>query len=1071
MFFENARKISFFTVLGSMLFFAVIVLFSYYEVTISAAGVSWEEGTPQVKEIVKSNRDDQIWCQWQKTDVSNQNPKDICISHGKNVRLGYDGGLNYYISIGYDTKMYPLSTNGNSPILIPGTNTLITKVTLNSSGAQGLTVTKNIIDSIQSEDFPNRQYSLDQNIYSYSLRNESNDSISINGIGYSENGAWIIAQNSSIGWLRINTSTGQKTKININYRYNPSDYMYGTISDDGKYLAVLTHSGKNKIHTITDVCSSTNEEMPDSSCSFIDIPSLPVDTSQNPSVYPSTLSFTDHGNELRVYYWSNDETLYTGYSVYPGSFIITPRLDYLALGDSYSSGEGDTALNPQTNGKYYRGWTDVERTLYMPREKCHLSTRSYPYRLAHNMGLGAAKDSSTTRWQSVACSGAQTYDITDKNSDEYDGQGEGAGMLWSSGGYPRLSDFTNKNEFKIQALNEFIPGRQKQIEFVKKYKPKVVTLTIGGNDVDFGSILGNCASSPRSCDTATEVGRRKLGSNIKSQYKKLVSLYGDIKKASPGVKVYVLGYSQIILDSQGMVCPANTAGLDIAERKVMVAGYWYINQVIKTAAAKAGVMYVDTESALNGHRLCESDKVYANGVSVRGGSERQESFHPNADGNAAIADSVWRAVDGQSLLDYSHYPSAPDNSISERDIPDSDYLQTASSAVGNSENKNLMNGFVKRGQTQRISADELSFKPNSTIQVTLHSDPVDLGSFIATEEGSFDQDVIIPDTVAYGYHTLRASGETYSGEPIEYDQTILVVSNNPSDLDGNSIEDTQESCGPFVIIAGIDKDYDKIDDACDSEILIIQAYRVRNGDSSKGENASYLYLERNIGASQATGISGDYDPDNDGWAIVAQSTKLTDSGTPAHFWIDDSKVPHVSIRTDSKGCVQFRPRTLKVVEGSKTRKLKQEAKNTNTCRFQLPGDDVDKDNVRDNQQLLYRARNGSLQVGEDPNRLYLERSAVAAEAQLGVSDYSYSKAWNLLAMNQSGTAKLQFVKIVIVRDKIPTIIAKKIESNKKRKPTIVCIAYQPPNINVITVHNVTKKLKKVNLPEGENCEK
>ena len=66
------------------------------------------------------------------------------------------------------------------------------------------------------------------------------------------------------------------------------------------------------------------------------------------------------------------------------------KLDCLALGDSFSSGEGDTDKNPATGQKYYRQWTDVneDKAKGAPREKCHVSTRSYPYKLANWMGLG-----------------------------------------------------------------------------------------------------------------------------------------------------------------------------------------------------------------------------------------------------------------------------------------------------------------------------------------------------------------------------------------------------------------------------------------------------------------------------------------------------------------------------------------------------------------------------------------------------------------------------------------------------------------------------------------------------------
>src|SRR6185436_7437328 len=44
------------------------------------------------------------------------------------------------------------------------------------------------------------------------------------------------------------------------------------------------------------------------------------------------------------------------------------KVTYLAMGDSFASGEGDTK-----GGTYYEPGTDVEKN------KCHLSQRSYPY--------------------------------------------------------------------------------------------------------------------------------------------------------------------------------------------------------------------------------------------------------------------------------------------------------------------------------------------------------------------------------------------------------------------------------------------------------------------------------------------------------------------------------------------------------------------------------------------------------------------------------------------------------------------------------------------------------------------
>src|SRR5690606_18148670 len=84
----------------------------------------------------------------------------------------------------------------------------------------------------------------------------------------------------------------------------------------------------------------------------------------------------------------------------------TPQLDYLALGDSYSSGEGD--IERRSNGStYYLEGTDVtgDYEKGIPEEKCHVSNRSYPFVLQQS---GAVEGD---RIQSVACSGAKRADV------------------------------------------------------------------------------------------------------------------------------------------------------------------------------------------------------------------------------------------------------------------------------------------------------------------------------------------------------------------------------------------------------------------------------------------------------------------------------------------------------------------------------------------------------------------------------------------------------------------------------------------------------------------------------------
>src|SRR5690606_5857361 len=113
-----------------------------------------------------------------------------------------------------------------------------------------------------------------------------------------------------------------------------------------------------------------------------------------------------------------------------------------------------------------------------------------------------------------------------------------------------------------------------------------------------------------------------------------------------------------------------------------------------------------------------------------------------------------------------------------------------------------------------------------------------------------------------------------SGEPIRYEQIILVRGSDPSDIDENGVFDSNQQCGPFIESSGVDADLDGIDDACDPEISEEpELYRWRLGYSGRiyngsPEDESQVYIERNIWASSRTGVSDDYDPDEDGWAVV-----------------------------------------------------------------------------------------------------------------------------------------------------------------------------------------------------------
>ena len=515
------------------------------------------------------------------------------------------------------------------------------------------------------------------------------------------------------------------------------------------------------------------------------------------------------------------------------------KLDYLALGDSYSSGEGDTEKNNATGQKYYRQLTDVneDKKQGTPGEKCHISTRSYPYKLAQYMEL---KQTGTKQWDTVACSGATIYDLNGSNSGGYDGQND------------RLRDYADKNTLQKMALNEMIPGRVKQIEFVKKYQPKVITLTAGGNDVDFGGKITTCVHYIKSigtCDWAKDE-MDTLGSQIKGQFDRLVGLYKELKAASPGAKIYAIGYPQFITDAEPAACGLNAGAIDLDERRMIVRATQYMNEVIEAAARKAGVKYVDISQALNGGKMCEKHQIYMTGIVGLG---KQESYHPNKFGHTMIFVEIAKQLNHESLLTYSKYPSAGDESVN---APSSIYFdKDAPSSVNTTM---LANSKPSKGSEQKVALAKNSLQPGSSARIEIRSKPVDLGSYTVLNDGSMKETITIPDNIPAGYHTLFIYGKSASGEDIKITQTLLVTSKDKEDLDDNGIKDANQPCGAFLKTSGKDEDLDGIDDACDPKITDPILYVARNGKSELNEDEGKIYVFRNTRAARLTGVNNDY---------------------------------------------------------------------------------------------------------------------------------------------------------------------------------------------------------------------
>ncbi|MBQ1047257.1 SGNH/GDSL hydrolase family protein [Micromonospora sp. C51] len=258
--------------------------------------------------------------------------------------------------------------------------------------------------------------------------------------------------------------------------------------------------------------------------------------------------------------------------------LAAPVIRYTALGDSYSAGTGAPPYLGPPNPTI-----------------CRRATATYSMQIQGDRFRGLPIDRTNLK----ACHGA------------------------------RINDLTNR-----QSLEEFA-----QVDYVKPYT-RLVTVTIGGNDLGFAAKLRDCALSD--CGSAPLVTPAEL----QATQARLVSLYQNIlSRMRSDAVLAVLSYPAFLpvpgVDplptSSG--CFGTNATIDTAELTRIAEATAQARDMIAAAVRATGdgrVVFVDAFDAFQGHRVCSGDP-WSNGFVV---SDPEDSFHPNARGYRALADRL-----------------------------------------------------------------------------------------------------------------------------------------------------------------------------------------------------------------------------------------------------------------------------------------------------------------------------------------------------------------------------------------------------------------------------------------------
>lgn len=323
---------------------------------------------------------------------------------------------------------------------------------------------------------------------------------------------------------------------------------------------------------------------------------------------------------------------------------------YVALGDSYSSGEG--AVDSNLAGRFEPG-TDIDGV-----NECHRSLDAYPH--AVRAARGIANGDFTFR----ACSGAQVADLVA----DLPGNGQ-----WGEGRQLKAVGTVTRPDATVS----------------------LVTLSVGGNDFGFGDILESCISGHlhqpdiTACRTSINAhvgagrtlatsggrilftpstGRWRLCRNIDAgcelpppgkyvvDVPSLASLYTSIHRRAPNATIVVLGYPQLFPTGAASACtvgafPADNGTmydfrLTPTKMDAIEQARRTLNQVIEqqvgVAAGRRVPVRYQPVTGFGGHGPCDTGTRWTNGLLWDPGhtwvwNVSSYSFHPNAMGQQQIS--------------------------------------------------------------------------------------------------------------------------------------------------------------------------------------------------------------------------------------------------------------------------------------------------------------------------------------------------------------------------------------------------------------------------------------------------
>jgi hypothetical protein len=305
-----------------------------------------------------------------------------------------------------------------------------------------------------------------------------------------------------------------------------------------------------------------------------------------------------------------------------------PRDVVVAMGDSYSSGEGASVTG---GGDYYRE-TDVDGDDPPWRNACHRSRHAWSRKArmpGNAISIGARADGwdPTMDYHMVACSGAQTENLLPLDGTVANSFGER--------GKPQYGELPQVDQGYLDA------------------NTTLVTVSIGGNDARFGDVVKQCiyAAGVNLCQNSVLSGdtqplRDAEPAIIRGPVRQsIVTVLKEIRKRAPNARIVLMGYP-ILVENVARPC---IPGLDAFEVAWMAEMGNLLAEQMAAAAAEATAegaptTFSDPRSQFRGKGICGSpETIHGIVIDKTPGDQSglvppsSQSFHPKIEGAAIYA--------------------------------------------------------------------------------------------------------------------------------------------------------------------------------------------------------------------------------------------------------------------------------------------------------------------------------------------------------------------------------------------------------------------------------------------------